>query len=556
MKFKCALVISICFLLISSCKKSTGDDIGKSHDEGTLSIYPSSLSIPKNESIFVKHILKATLSGTSSTSSPEVRWNSTDTLVVTVDKEGYVTGVDAGETDITATRIDGKGSAKCHIVITDDQAYKYRLILKDKGVSGFSVSKPQDFLSAKAIERRRSKNIPITESDLPISPDYLKQIKAIGGVIVAQSKWLGTVSVHCENGILAREYKKLPFVKDVQQVWQGKRAVLKTNSNKINNRVVNTPKATGGANDDQAYYAVAWDNIHPNKGEYLHSKGYSGTNIRIAVIDAGFEKLNTNPMLNNLHIIGAKSFVYENADPYAIDSHGVWVTSCMATNKPGQYVGTAPDASYLLLRTEDQSSEFAIEEDYWAAAIEYADSVGVDMVNTSLYYTYHDGITDNYKYENMNGKTAMASRAANIASEKGIFIVACAGNDNTWVGTPGESPFVLAVGSINKSGNADYFTSYGLTVDGRMKPDVMALGGGAYVVDIDGSTTARSGTSYASPIICGLAACLWQAYPQLSNKDLMDIIRKSADRYIAPIVPYGYGIPDMQKAMQLAQAIK
>jgi subtilisin family serine protease len=155
----------------------------------------------------------------------------------------------------------------------------------------------------------------------------------------------------------------------------------------------------------------------------------------------------------------------------------------------------------------------------------------------------------------MDGKTALATRAANMAFSKGIFIVCSAGNEQQWVGAPADSPNVLTVGSINKTLNIDEFSSWGITVDGRVKPDIVALGGGASVINNKGVQESRSGTSYASPIMCGLAACLWQAYPKLSNKDLIDVIRKSADRYNNPIMPYGYGIANMQKAMDLAKIV-
>lgn len=412
---------------------------------------------------------------------------------------------------------------------------------------------PEKFLSAKAITRRKKRNIPIDDSDLPISPDYISQIKKVGGVIVAQSKWLNTVSVHCEDGLLAKEYRKLSFVKEVDTVWQGKRAT-QVSTKYQDNPIQKTGTGTSTANIDSSYYGSAWLNIHTDNGEVLHKKGYQGEGIDIAVIDAGFKDLKANSSLKNINIKGAKSFIYEDMNPYNTDDHGVWVTSCMATDKPGYYVGTAPNANYWLLRTEDESSEYAIEGDYWVSAIEYADSAGVDVVNTSLYYTYHDGY-GSYKYEGMNGKTVFASRAAEVAAAKGIFIVCCAGNDQSWVGTPAEAPDVLAVGSINKTGNADTFTSYGITVDGRIKPDVVALGGGASVIDITGSSMKRSGTSYASPILCGLAACLWQAYPKLDNKDMLSIFRKASDRAVNPGVPYGYGVPNMPKAIQLAQTV-
>lgn len=172
--------------------------------------------------------------------------------------------------------------------------------------------------------------------------------------------------------------------------------------------------------------------------------------------------------------------VYENDDPYALDSHGIWVTSCMAVNLPGKYIGTAPEANYWLLRTEDQASELPIEEDYWVSAAEYADSVGVDIINSSLYYnTFHSFVDSRYRFEDMDGKTAFATKGANVAASKGILIVNCAGNDGTWVGTPADSPNVLTVGSLNYRLNIDHFTSFGVTIDGRMKPDVLAMGGGA-----------------------------------------------------------------------------
>jgi subtilisin family serine protease len=228
----------------------------------------------------------------------------------------------------------------------------------------------------------------------------------------------------------------------------------------------------------------------------------------------------------------------------------------MAVNKPGTYVGTAPEANYWLLHTEDASTEYPIEEDYWVNAIEYADSVGVDIVNSSLTYTNGYYLPQaRYKFEDMDGKTAMATRAANVAFSKGIFIVCCAGNEQQWVGTPADSPNVLTLGSINSTGNIDNFSSWGITVDGRVKPDLVALGGGAGVINPAGVAETRSGTSYASPIMCGLAACLWQAYPKLTNKDLLMVLRKSANRYNTPVIPYGYGLADMQKAMDLAKAI-
>lgn len=535
-------LLLICFFA-TGCKKTDNPP----QVTTTIAINPSSLNVVKNPAYSYR--LTATVSNGSG--AAQITWSSENTRIATVTADGLVSCLTAGQTNIVATLADGKTSAKCKVTITDNNDYKYRLILKDKGTSAYSISKPSEFLSARAIERRRKRNIPVDETDLPISADYIKAIKQIGGVIVVQSKWLNTVSVNTSDEFLVDKYKALPFVKDVILVWEGPRlAATPAKYTDIpqlgSNQTANTPLD----------YGAATANISTCNGQALHNKGFKGAGIDIAVIDEGFINLKNNPAFSNISIKGAKSFVYESPDPYAIDNHGIWVTSCMAVNKPGTYVGTAPEANYWLFHTEDASTEYPIEEDYWVNAIEYADSVGVDIVNSSLTYTNGYYLPQaRYKFEDMDGKTAMATRAANVAFSKGIFIVCCAGNEQQWVGTPADSPNVLTLGAINYKGEIGIFTSWGITVDGRIKPDLVALGASAGVINPSGVAETRSGTSYASPIMCGLAACLWQAYPKLTNKDLLMVLRKSANRYNNPVMPYGYGLADMQKAMDLAKAI-
>lgn len=509
-----------------------------------ITITQDSLVIAKNE--FLSWRLSVTVENSTSDS---VIWSSENTRIATVSEKGYVTGINAGVTYIVATLVNGKASAKCKVTVKDNNDYKFRLVLKDKGTTGFTVNKPEEFLSQKSIERRVKQNLLVDESDLPISADYIKEIEKTGAVVVAKSKWLKTVTINCSDYFLMDKLKQLPFVEDVVLVWRSNKPVAlnaKENINKVTS-VLNT-------NSTDSIYGSAFDNINLNKGQLLHALGFKGEGIDIAVIDAAFVGITSNPQLKNIHIKGAKSFIYEDQDPYGTDDHGVWTTSCMATNMPGYYVGTAPEANYWLLRSEDINSEYPVEQDYWVAAIEYADSVGVDVVNTSLYYTYSSFAPYHYIFENLDGKTEFATQGANMAADKGILIVCCAGNESSWVGTPCDSPNVLAVGAVNNKGVIAGFSSFGLTVDGRMKPDVVALGSGAAVIDQTGTyIDHRSGTSYSSPVLCGLVACLWQANPQLTNKQLMDIIRKSADRYNNPQLPYGYGIPDMQKALELAR---
>ena len=551
LNYSSLVFMNLLIFLFISCKKDLDEQHPK--EKAIISISPDSLNIPISDSKYYK--LEVYFNYASEAlavlDTCKIIWHSNNPEIAKVNELGEVLGIHTGETYIVAIINNGNDSVKCKVIVYDEKEYKFRIILKDKGTSNFSINKPEEFLSSKALERRKQQNIAIDESDLPISPDYIKEIQKTGAIVVTNSKWLKTVTIYTADQYLPDQLKKLPFVQDVVIVWEHKRNIKKSMSNIIGNlKSINSVQ--NNITLDSLYYGSSWNSINLHKGQTLHELGYKGAGMDIAVIDAGFINIKTNPSLSNINIKGAKSFIYEDSNPYA-DNHGVWVTSCMATNMPGFYVGTAPKANYWLLRTEDVTSEFPVEQDYWVAAVEYADSAGVDIVNTSLYYNYLDFAPYTYKYEDLDGKTEMASRGANIAAEKGIFIVCCAGNDNTWVGTPGDSPNVLTVGSVRGSGLIDGFTSYGITVDGRIKPDVVALGGYAAVIDINGMVDFRYGTSYASPNICGLIACLWQAYPRLTSKQLLDIVRKSADRYANPIIPYGYGIPDMQKAMQLAQ---
>ncbi len=551
--FKISLYFLLLCFLFNSCKKNEETVIP---EPIKIVIKPDEVYL-KREMQFLGARLSTEIQNLPVGESDEINWTVENTRIArltqnTETKEASVWPEGAGETYAIATLANGKATAKVKIIVTDANDYKFRLVLKDKGTSSHTLNKPETFLSEKAIQRRQKRNIAIDNSDLPISEDYLKQIEKIGCKIVSKSKWLNTVTVHCVDYFLIDKYKNLPFVHSAEKVWEGPRENLteKGKYKDIPQRVSNnTP-------NNQLDYGRAASNISLNNGQVLHENGFKGAGIDIAIIDAGFLNLKNNPAFKNVNIKGAKSFVYENDDPYAIDMHGVWVSSCMAVNQPGTYVGTAPEANYWLLRSEDQSSEHHVEEDYWASAAEFADSVGVDIINSSLYYGPESFYDPAYKFEEMDGKTTFATRAANIAASKGILIVNCAGNDRSWVGSPADSPLVLTVGAVYDNRGVADFTSGGVTVDGRMKPDVMALGGGAWVIGQSGAGETRSGTSYSSPILCGLAACLWQAYPQLSNKELMDVIRKSGDRITNPVIPYGYGIPDMKKAMEIANEVK
>lgn len=441
-------------------------------------------------------------------------------------------------------------------------SYKFRLYLKDKKHSKYSLNAPEEFLSIKAIERRERQDKKIDATDLPVSDHYLEKIKATGAIVVAQSKWNNTVAVHLEDSMQIKKLQELDFVTDVKLVWRSAPPSLKIrasseNLKKMNNSIKYLPiKDTIVDN----YYGLAYDNIKMLKGDTLHARGYKGDGMTIAVIDAGFNNYPKIEYLDNINLVGYKNFVYENDCLFRQkNQHGLNVISCIATNKPYRFVGTAPNADFWMLGTEDPNSEYPIEEDYWAAAIEYADSLGVDVVNTSLGYTNFDYPTESYTRSSLDGKTAMISRSAEMATKKGMFLVISAGNagNKAWgkVSAPADAHDILTVGAIQRDSTIAAFSSHGLTADLRIKPDVVALGVNTVLVDDDGTIAMKNGTSFSSPVMCGIAACLWQAFPSLTNYELLDVIRESADRYEDPSSVYGFGIPDMEKAMDLAKKI-
>lgn len=506
----------------------------------TLTIEPDSVNIKVGETR--KLVVKC---NGKVLDNSEVIWKSNNTSYFYIDDEGILTGVHenifvSGLIIEVTYRKDETIQALCKVNVEGNYTYLYRLELNDKGV----VDKvaPASFLSEQAIIRRNKYNIKIDEKDYPVSPDYLRKIEAAGGKIVAKSKWLNTVTIACDGDM--SKYKDLSFVKNI--ILVGK-INLDDKNERLNQNIQSRDQSISNG-----IYGESLSNIELHNGQILHENGFRGDGINIGLIDGSFYKIDENPMLNSGNIKGKKSFTYDYKESEG-DTHGTRVFSCMGANKSGKFTGTAPKANYYLFSTEVDGAEQPVEEDYWVSALEYADSIGVQVINTSLYYKYYDWEFESYSPELMNGETAYATRAANIGADKGILIVCCAGNDFSWVGAPADSPKVLAVGSVHSDGKIGNFTNFGFTEDGRIKPDLVSLGMSATIINEQGDIIYGSGTSYASPILCGLAACLWQAYPDLSNIDIIRVLKQAGDRADNPDLPYGYGLPDMQKAMQLAK---
>lgn len=409
---------------------------------------------------------------------------------------------------------------------------KYRISLRDKAATVYSLERPEQFLSEKAIARRQKQNLAIDSTDLPVCRKYIDEIRRQGVNIVVAGKWENFVTVSCNDSTLIDRIAALPFVRTAEKVWTAPKMSEGTRG-ATRDSVINAPKIY-----TDSIYGPAVTQIQLSNGDKLH--------------DAGFHNLDKITAMRNIRVLGVKDFVNPQADLFAESSHGLSVLSCIGMNRPGIMTGTAPEASFWLLRSEDEYSEHLVEQDYWAAAVEFADSVGVDVLNTSLGYYAFDDKSKNYKYRDLDGRHALMSRQASHIADKGMVLVCSAGNSGmgAWkkITPPGDAENVLTVGAINKQAVLAPFSSIGNTADNRIKPDVVAVGEGADVIRTDGNQGKANGTSFSSPIMCGMVACLWQACPRLTAKELIELVRTSGDRADYPDNIYGYGVPDMWKA--------
>lgn len=425
---------------------------------------------------------------------------------------------------------------------------KYRILLKDKAATTYSLEHPEAFLSQKALERRQRQHLPVDSTDLPVCGKYLDEIRKQGVRIVVAGKWENFVTVSCNDTTSIDRIAALPFVRSTEKVWTAPRRKAKVpERDSLENRLTVHP---------DSLYGVATAQIQLSNGQKLHEAGFRGEGKTIAIIDAGFHNADKMEAMRNIRVLGTKDFVGpDGTDIYGESSHGMMVLSCIGMNRPNIMVGTAPEASFWLLRSEDEYSEQLVEQDYWAAAVEFADSVGVDVINTSLGYFTFDDPSKNYRLRDLNGRHALMSREASHIADKGMVLVCSAGNSgmSSWkkITPPGDAENVLTVGAVDRNAELAPFSSVGNTADGRIKPDVVAVGLGSDVMDTNGNQGKANGTSFASPIMCGMVTCLWQACPQLTAKQLIELVRRCGDRAAYPDNIYGYGVPDMWKAFQM-----
>jgi subtilisin family serine protease len=423
----------------------------------------------------------------------------------------------------------------------------YRLILKDKGNAPCSLTHPENFLSQKSIDRRKHQGLPLDNFDLPLDPAYLDAIKNTGATIRTYSKWVKTVVVNLMDTteILPR-LESLPFIDSLYCVWKG---ILPETDN-IQPAISLIPEFRQNTINS---YGAGFTQIALNNGHLLHDAGFRGKGMSIAVLDGGFTNADIIEYFNQEQIKEIKNFNHETTDMLreGID-HGTRVLSCMLSAQSGEMTGTAPEADYYLFRTEVADSEFPVEEDYWVAALEYADSLGVDIVTSSVGYTTFDDAEMNHTYTQLDGQTIPISRAANMAASRGILLFNSAGNESgkNWekIVFPSDAENIITVGSITEDSVRSSFSSSGLTADQRIKPDLMAMGTNVSVVTSSGKIIQANGTSFSTPIMAGLAACLWEACPDLNSFAMLQLLRKNANHYQNPDSLMGYGIADVYQA--------
>lgn len=423
----------------------------------------------------------------------------------------------------------------------------YWVQLKDKKGTPFLISQPEAFLSQRSVDRRKRQHISINETDLPVSPVYLDSLKKRGLEIVHTSKWLNGTTVRTSDTTLIKKIATLPFVALVQLTKPAN--VLKSIHHKFSDEESNTEY-------DPVKYGTAISQLTQLNGQYLHRQGFRGKGIQIAVLDAGFLNANTiaafDSLRNSNRILGTRDFVDPKANIYKQNYHGMSVLSCMAGNVPGSLIGTAPDASYYLIRSEDAITEYLIEEDNWVAAAEFADSLGVDVINSSLGYYEFDDRNMNHTYADMNGKKTRVTQGANMAFQKGILVFSSAGNEanNSWkhIIAPSDGENVIGVAAVDKNGTRATFSSVGPASGGAIKPNVAAMGAGTTLANSNGTIGSASGTSFSSPVLAGMGACLLHANPYASVKLLKLAIEQSSHQYNKPDSLLGFGIPDFEKA--------
>ena len=416
-------------------------------------------------------------------------------------------------------------------------------------------------LSPTALDKRAERGIAIDSLDYAVSPIYIDSLQAIGCHIYHTSRWLNGATIETDQ-YTAQHIAEWTFVDTIYLTRQlrddnpheGEEDHFESHSISLRKREVESAEQyspqqhTTWLSDPQTEQL----NLH-----LLHEAGFHGQGITMAIVDGGFQNVDTLSAFDAVReqILG----IYDMTDDSdsvtgTTGNHGVKCFSTIAAITP-DYQGVATAANYYLIRSEEHKTESPKEMDNWVAAIELADSLGVDILSSSLGYAIFDDDRQTLTYANMDGQTTRCSRAARIAAQKGMLVVVAAGNEGNkawhYISAPADADNILTVGAVNIHDSIAAFSSWGPTADGRVKPEVCATGSQTALINpTNNSVIYGNGTSFACPIIAGMAACLWSAMPHATNMEIRERIIQSADRYTQPHEQYGYGIPNAWQAYE------
>ena len=436
----------------------------------------------------------------------------------------------------------------------------YYVQFKDKNGTEFSLKYPQSFLSQKAIQRRANQQIALDSTDLPVSKKYLDLLKNYQAEVVFTSKWLNgaTILLYDNDTLQIENIKKLQFVDYVQltkrvpppppeeeeEDFPPSGGFRGTDSGELKGATLE--EVTGGCSTIPQHKMLGLDS--------LHAVGFRGKGILIAVVDAGFPSVNEMTAFDNIRprIFDTYNFVDNNDNVYYRSSHGTLVLSTIGANMT-DFIGSAPDASFLLYISEDTETETLRETDNWVAAAERADYMGADIITTSLGYSVFNDENDNFTYSDMDGKTTRISRAAEIAAQKGMLVLNSAGNEGNkswkYITAPADAESVMTIGSVDSLQNRSDFSSMGFS-GVIIKPTICTQGTLTTLVNTNDEIVKGSGTSFSAPVAAGMAASIWSAFPNIKSFELMEKIIQSSTNYNNPDTLCGYGIPNVWKIYQ------
>lgn len=423
------------------------------------------------------------------------------------------------------------------------QVNRYMVFFSDKANSTYSPTNPAAFLSQRAIDRRIKNDVPVTEQDFPVNGQYLQGVKQTGAVVQYQSRWVNGVMVQCDASVLPA-IEALPYVIKVELIAPGPVVVGRVNKSYLSAR----PRSITSLKTTTQLTMLGLDS--------MHNLDIKGEGVKVAVFDSGFPGVNTIAGFSHMQaaILDSYNFVNKQSNVFVNDDHGTEVLSVMAGFIEGTFVGGAYKADYHLYITEEVPTEYRIEEYNWLLAAERADSIGVDVINASLGYNTFDNTSMNYTKAQLDGQTAVVTRAAQIAAEKGIVVVVSAGNEGnvSWktITPPADARDVLAVGAVTSTGTRSPFSSTGPTSDKRIKPDLCAMGSGTFVIREGGSTGTTSGTSLSSPLLASLVTGIIQRYDTLSRSEIISLLKSTASQAESPDSLKGYGIPNFIAARE------